>query len=185
MKKSNELKSLYIDIYSKKILIFASINFLIMGLFNINIIELLSNKIHKSITIFIYIIIGLAGIYNIGRRDFYLSFLDKSVYPCGSLIEKKPVDATIKKTIKTKPNIKVIDWASEYDKNIFEDPYIAYDKYANTGVVKSDNDGNAVLEFRKPQGYNAPYKNKILKPHVHYRECFYEGMLDSVKTLYL
>ena len=68
---------------------------------------------------------------------------------------------------------------------IFEDPYLAYNKYANTGVVKSDNEGNAVLEFRKPQGYKVPYKNKILQPHVHYRECFYDGMLDSVKTLFL
>ena len=185
MKKSEELKSLYIDIYSKKLLILAAINFLIMGILNINIIELLGNKIHKLFTICIYIIIGLAGLYHIGRRDFYLSFLDKSVYPCGSLIEKKPVDATIKKIIKTKPNINIIYWASEYNKNIFEDPYIAYDKYANTGVVKSDNKGNAILEFREPQGYKVPYKNKILKPHVHYRECFYEGMLDSVKTVYL
>ena len=36
----------------------------------------------------------------------------------------------------------------EYDDEIFKDPYVAYDKYANSGVVKSDSDGNAVLEFR-------------------------------------
>ena len=185
MKKSNEMKSLYIDIYSKKLLILAALNFLIMGLFNINLLELLGNKIHNILKFVIYILIGCAGLYHLTRRDFYLSFLDKSVYPCGSLLEKKPEDATIKKIIKTKPNINVIYWASEYNDSIFEDPYIAYNKYANTGVVKSDNDGSAILEFREPQGYKVPYKNKIIKPHVHYRECFYDGMLDSVKTLYL
>ena len=75
--------------------------------------------------------------------------------------------------------------AAEYDDKIFKDPYVAYDKYANSGVIKSDSDGNAVLEFRKPQGYNVPYKSKRINPHVHYRECFYNGMLDSVKTLYI
>jgi len=185
MKKTKELKSLYIDIYSKKILILGALNFLIMGLFNVNLIKLIGDKISNILTFLIYILIGIAGLYHFNRRDFYLSFLDKSVYPCGSLVEKKPENATIKKVIKTKPNINVIYWASEYGDNIFEDPYIAYDKYANTGVVKSDNQGNALLEFRQPQGYNVPYKNKTLQPHVHYRECFYEGMLDSVKTVFL
>lgn len=183
--KTNELKSLYIDIYSKKLLILGALNLLIMGLFDVNLIKLIGDKISNILTFFIYILIGVAGLYHLKRRDFYLSFLDKSVYPCGSLVEKKPDSPTIKKVIKTKPNINVIYWASEYNDSIFKDPYIAYDKYANTGVVKSDNEGNAVLEFREPQGYNVPYKNKTIKPHVHYRECFYDGMLDSVKTVFL
>jgi uncharacterized membrane protein YuzA (DUF378 family) len=185
MKNSDKLKSLYYDIYSKKLLIVGAINYLLMGLIDLNIIEIIGNNTHTIISIIIYLLIGIAGLYQIGRRDFYLSFLDKSVYPCGSLVEKKPEDATIKKIIKTKPNINIIYWASEYNDSIFEDPYLAYNKYANTGVVKSDNEGNATLEFRKPQGYKVPYKNKIISPHVHYRECFYDGMLDSVKTLYL
>ena len=185
MIKGDKMKSLYIDIYSRKLLILGAINFLLMGIFKLNLIEYIGNKIHNIITIIIYLLIGLAGLYQVTRRDFYLSFLDKSVYPCGSLMEKKPEDATIKKNIKTKPNINIIYWASEYNDSIFEDPYLAYNKYANTGVAKSDNEGNAVLEFRKPQGYKVPYRNKILRPHVHYRECFYDGMLDSVKTLFL
>ena len=185
MKNTDKMRSLYYDIYSKKLLMLGAINYLFVGLIDFNLIDTLGNYIHNIIPLIIYIIIGIAGLYQIGRRDFYLSFLDKSVYPCGSLVEKKPEDATIKKIIKTKPNINVIYWASEYDDNMFDDPYTAYDKYANTGVAKSDNEGNAVLEFRKPQGYKVPYKNKILEPHVHYRECFYDGMLDSVKTLFL
>ena len=180
-----QISSLYLDIYSKKFLVFGAINYFILALFNFNFIEYLGEKFNNTISFIIYILIGLAGLFQITRRDFYLAFLDKTVYPCGNLVEKKPEDATIKKTIKTAPNINVIYWAAEYDDEIFKDPYVAYDKYANSGVVKSDSDGNAVLEFRKPQGYNVPYKSKRINPHVHYRECFYNGMLDSVKTLYL
>ena len=75
--------------------------------------------------------------------------------------------------------------AAEYDDEIFNDPYVAYDKYANSGVVKSDADGNAILQFRKPQGYKVPYKNKTLKPHFHYRECLSPGMLEPIKTIYI
>ena len=176
---------LYLQIYANKILILGAMNYLILAIFKINIICEISYKTHPMVKYILYLIVGLAGLYQITRRDFYLSFLGKTVYPCGNLVEKKPADATIKKTIKTTPNINVIYWAAEYDDEIFKDPYVAYDKYANSGVVKSDENGNAVLEFRKPQGYKVPYKSKRLQPHVHYRECFTNGMLDSVKTLYL
>jgi len=182
MKK--DWSSLYYNIYANKILVFGALNYLIIGLTGFNFIRL-ADKVHPLITILIYLIIGMAGLYQLTRRDFYLSFLGKSVYPCGSLLEKKPENATIKKTIKTKPNINVIYWAAEYNDKIFKDPYIAYDTYANTGVVKSDDLGNAILEVREPQGYKVPYKSKTLKPHIHYRECFYEGMLEPIKTLYL
>ena len=177
--------TILLELYSNKFLVLGAINYLIILFFNINLIENLGNYTSNIITNIIYILIGLSGIYQITRRDFYLPFLGKTVYPCGNLIEKKPENATIKKNIKTAPNINIIYWAAEYDDEIFKDPYVAYDKYANSGVVKSDSDGNALLEFRKPQGYNVPYKSKRINPHVHYRECFTNGMLDSVKTLYL
>ena len=177
--------NILLELYTNKFLVLGAINYLIIAFFNINLIENLGNYTSNIITNIIYILIGLSGIYQITRRDFYLPFLGKTVYPCGNLIEKKPENATIKKNIKTAPNINIIYWAAEYDDEIFKDPYVAYDKYANSGVVKSDSDGNALLEFRKPQGYNVPYKSKRINPHVHYRECFTNGMLDSVKTLYL
>ena len=177
--------NILLELYTNKFLVLGAINYLILAFFNINLIENLGNYTSNIITNIIYILIGLSGIYQITRRDFYLPFLGKTVYPCGNLIEKKPENATIKKNIKTAPNINIIYWAAEYDDEIFKDPYVAYDKYANSGVVKSDSDGNALLEFRKPQGYNVPYKSKRINPHVHYRECFTNGMLDSVKTLYL
>ena len=44
----------------------------------LNLIEYIGNKIHSIITLILYLLIGLAGLYQITRRDFYLSFLDKS-----------------------------------------------------------------------------------------------------------
>lgn len=181
----NKDSSIYYNIISNKILIFGALNYLVLAVFNIDIINEISYKTHLLVKFVLYLLIGLAGLFQITKRDFYLPFLGKSVYPCGSLIEKIPTDATIKKSIKTIPNINIIYWAAEYDDEIFNDPYLAYDKYANSGVVKSDADGNAVLQFRKPQGYKVPYKNKTLKPHVHYRECFTNGMLEPIKTIYI
>ena len=85
MKK--DWSSLYYNIYANKILVFGALNYLIIGLTGFNFIRL-ADKVHPLITILIYLIIGMAGLYQLTRRDFYLSFLGKSVYPCGSLLEK-------------------------------------------------------------------------------------------------
>ena len=82
--------SLYLDIYSKRFLVFGAINYFILALFNFNFIDYLGIKIKNKISFIIYIIIGLAGLFQISRRDFYLSFLGKTVYPCGNLVEKNP-----------------------------------------------------------------------------------------------
>ena len=100
-------------------------------------------------------------------------------------MEKVPQDATVIKTIKTTPNINVIYWAAEPNTNVVENPWDAYNKNANSGVAKSDKDGNAILQVRKPASYKVPHKSKQLKPHIHYRECFNNSMLSPVKTIYL
>ena len=97
--------TILLELYSNKFLVLGAINYLIIAFFNINLIENLGNYTSNIITNIIYILIGLSGIYQITRRDFYLPFLGKTVYPCGNLIEKKPENATIKKNIKTAPNI--------------------------------------------------------------------------------
>ena len=66
MKNSDKLKSLYYDIYSKKLLIVGAINYLLMGLIDLNIIEIIGNNTHTIISIIIYLLIGIAGLYQIG-----------------------------------------------------------------------------------------------------------------------
>ena len=177
--------NIYYDILSKKLLILGALNYLAIPFLNINLISNLGEFTHQYISIILYLIIGIAGIYQISKRDFYLPFLGQSAYPCGNLMEKVPQDATIVKTIKTTPNINVIYWAAEPNTNVVENPWDAYDKNANSGVAKSDKDGNAILQVRKPASYKVPHKRKELKPHIHYRECFNNSMLSPVKTIYL
>ena len=177
--------NIYYELYANKLLIFGALNYLLIPISKINIIQELGSKIQQYVPYIIYILIGIAGLYQLTRRDFYLPFLGQSVYPCGNLIEKVPQDATITKTIQTKPNINIIYWAAEPNTNVVDNPWTAYNKYANSGVVKSDKNGTAVLQVRKPTSYKVPYKNKKLEPHIHYRECINNGMLSPIKTIYL
>lgn len=142
--------------------------------------------------------IGMSAIYLVLRRDTYLPFLGKAVYPCGSLSEKSPLNADTTVRLRTAPNTNVIFWAAESGKSgksgnsgnsgksdvVVDNPWDAYDQYANTGVARSDAKGYAVLRFRKPVQYKTPGAfARTLPVHVHYRICKGGGMLGRVETL--
>jgi hypothetical protein len=143
------------------------------------------------------ILLLIASIFMLAfERNFYLSFLGWSVYPCGSLAEKVPVGATIAVPIKVKPNSNVIYWATEpstttspsstsSDTEPISNPWDAYANYDNSGVVKSDAGGNAVLRVRSPSSYRVGLFNRKLNKHIHYRVCNQSGMLGEVKTVYI
>ena len=127
-------------------------------------------------------------IYNMFNRNFYLSFLGCTVYPCGSLAEKVPNKADTTVTVQVKPNVNVIYWASEpstTENQPIDNPWDAYANYDNSGVVRADATGKAVLHVRNPSTYQVGLMNKTLKQHVHYRECRHPGMLSEVKTIML
>jgi uncharacterized membrane protein YuzA (DUF378 family) len=133
----------------------------------------------------LYLLVGLAAVYLASKRDTYLPFLGKSAFPCGPLVEKEPSGADVSVTVLVKPNSNIVYWAAEPGQGTYENPWIAYDKYANSGVARSDAEGKATLNVRSPAGYKV---NKIgafektLKPHVHYRVCSHEGMMGPVLT---
>ena len=169
------------------ILVFGALNWGSIGLFRINLVNKIvafSNGTFHLNRI-IYTIIGLCALYKIFRKDYYLPFLGKSIFPCDSLKVKIPKDSTIVTRIKTKPNSNVIYWASEgVNDIILKQPIQAYNKYSNSGVVLSNNEGIAKLYVRKP----IPYKASLgfnLKPHIHYRTCLGNGMLSEIKTIFL
>ena len=146
---------------------------------------LMKNKIIKF---FIILVIVASIIYNIFNRNFYLPFLGCSVYPCGSLAEKIPNKADTTVTVQVKPNVNVIYWASEPsspEKQPIDNPWDAYANYDNSGVVRADASGKAVLHFRNPSSYQVGLMNKTLKKHIHYRECRHPGMLSDIKTVML
>ena len=141
---------------------------------------------NKVISFIVILIVVASILYNIFNRNFYLSFLGCSVYPCGSLAEKIPLNADTKVTVQVKPNVNVIYWASESSKSDnqpIDNPWDAYANYDNSGVVRADANGKAVLQVRNPSSYQVGLMNKTLSRHIHYRECRHPGMLSEIKTI--
>jgi uncharacterized membrane protein YuzA (DUF378 family) len=181
------------DLYSEKkiymILMFlvlaGALNWGIVGVCSFNLIEHLDQITDKfKISKLVYIVIGLASLFLITKRDVYLPFLGDAVYPCDSLQEHIPNDHTEKTKVQVPPYAVVVYWAAEPETETMKhesNPLVAYQKYQNSGVVKADENGEAILKFRKPQEYTVP-SGKKLKPHVHYRYCKYPGMLSPVYT---
>ena len=143
---------------------------------------------YKLFNLIIILLVTASIICFLFDRNFYLPFLGWAVYPCGSLAEKVPLNADTNAVIQVPPNVNVIYWASEPSKKEDQpiiDPWEAYANYDNSGVVKSDSTGKAVLRFRSPSSYNVGLFNKTLKTHVHYRICKHPGMLSDIKTIFL
>ena len=143
---------------------------------------------YKFISIVIILIIVASIIDSLFDRNFYLPFLGWAVYPCGSLAEKIPANADKSVTIQVPTNVNVIYWASEPLKPELQpisDPWEAYANYENSGVVKADSKGTAVLRVRSPSSYKVGLFNKTLKTHIHYRICKHPGMLSDVKTVFI
>lgn len=143
---------------------------------------------HKVICIMVGLLTAASLILLILNRNFYLPFLGWTVYPCGSLAEKVPSNANTEVIVQVQPNVNVIYWASE-PTNItnqpVSNPWDAYANYENSGVVRADASGKAVLRVRTPSSYNVGMMNRTLKTHIHYRVCGHPGMLGEVKTAYV
>lgn len=176
-------KNLILEKISYFVLLLASMMLCINGIADKNVLKFLNvnlSFIFYGLTIF-------CVIYNCFRRDYYLPFLGKTVFPCKSLKIVDPTNATLAVHLRNlKPNINVVFWASERkDKDIVvENPWDAYDKNANSGVCLSDEQGNAHFKIREPVAYRIP-TGTVLQKHVHYRECIGNGMLGPVKTKYI
>ena len=143
---------------------------------------------NKMVSIIIILIVVASIIYSLFDRNFYLPFLGWAVYPCGSLAEKIPSNADKTVTIQVPPNVNVIYWASEPSKleqQPISDPWEAYANYENSGVVRADSKGTALLRFRSPSSYNVGLFDTTLKTHVHYRICKHPGMLSDIKTVFI
>jgi len=133
------------------------------------------------------ILTGLAGLYLAFNRDTYLPFLSRSVYPCGLLADKVPDGATHDVVVRVPAGAKVVYWAAEPSNQaltVSPDPWTAYVKYENAGVVTADRQGVAVLKVREPTSYRVP-SGVILKRHIHYRYCVKAGLLSRVETAFL
>lgn len=166
------------------LLIAGAINWLLIGTIKINIVE---SILGTSIARIVYILVGIAALFMIFRRDFYLPFLGESHAPCAALKDYTPPGATEDVKIHVKPSTKVLYWGSEPSTKKMDgisDWRKAYMGFQNAGVTTSDINGVATLRLRAPQPYTVPFKTQ-LESHVHYRECGPVGMLSPVKTVFL
>jgi len=170
--------------FAMLLLVAGALNWLIIGLTGINVVEKLFGA---TIGRVIYILVGLAAVFVLFRRDFYLPFLGQTVVPCAGLKNYVPPGATEEVVIKVSPGAKVIYWAAEpaEKKNgVLADWRRAYSGFENAGVTTADDTGRAILRLRAPQPYTVPWKGR-LESHVHYRECSATGMMSAVKTTFI
>lgn len=183
MSSSDSVK-IWLELVSLMFLVIGGMILGIKGLINKNILKVISKYTFKRLKVVVYIIIGISALVHIVSRDYYLPFLGKAAYPCGSLVEKIPQNADTGITIQVDPNVNVIYWASEPNDRIQQNPWIAYQEYSNAGVVKSDERGFATLKVRNPSSYKIP-NGKVNLPHIHYRVCKYAGMVGRIETVKL
>lgn len=170
------------------LLLIGSLNWGSIAFFNMNFIDIISKSLNiPLLATIIYGIVGLIGLLFLFDRDYYLSFLGRTVYPCGSLKESTPDNASLLVEVVVPKNVNVVYWAAESNnEQPVDNPWEAYRNYSNTGVVKSDNQGIAVLKLRPPTTYNVGnLLTKTLPMHIHYRYCTMSGMLSPVYTVRL
>jgi uncharacterized membrane protein YuzA (DUF378 family) len=172
------------------IILIGGLNYGFIGSFNIDLIKYGTNIFHPLTYKIIYIVIGICSVILLRDRDTYLPFLGDSVHPCGTLSEHIPNNYSLEINVRVQPNSYVVYWAAEPESDKLAnnpDPLNAYHKYENSGVVKADNDGNAILKIRKPQSYDISNVGKTvtLKPHIHYRYCKNPGMLSKIFTKFV
>ena len=167
------------------LIVVGALNWGLIGLFKFNLVDFIAKKTFKQLATIVYVLIGIAALLHIFSRNYYLPFLGDCAFPCGSLVEKTPTDATAEIRVNVGgPGVNVIYWAAEPNKDIVPSPWIAYDKYANSGVAISDANGDVVLRVRSPAQYKVP-TGRTLGSHIHYRVCADGGMLSQVKTVFV
>lgn len=187
--ENDKLKSFMIkkriEILTLFLIVIGALNWGLIGLFNFNLVAFVAKYTVSWIERLVYVLVGVSALVHIFSRNYYLSFLGESVFPCTSMMEKTPENSDTEVKIETSPNSNVVYWAAETHKEVSENPWIAYAEYSNAGVTRSDVNGMANLKFRTPRSYKVAHGLKTLTPHVHYRVCKFPGMLSEVKTVFV
>lgn len=134
------------------LVIVGSLNWLLVGAFKVNLVELLFGK--SVIARSIYVLVGIAALVIMFDRDTYLPFLGPTVLPCASVPDRTPPGATKIVTVSAPPGSKVLYWAAEPEMEGLREVQTwkeAYAGYENAGVATADNNGQATLKVREPQ----------------------------------
>lgn len=173
------MNKLYVQKFKEKILL----SMLLFGAIYNFLMSINTCGINKIINLFI-----AASALMVIKRDYFLPFLGEAVIPNGVLETSQPKDANIGVVVNVPPSTKVIYWAAESSDEINQTPWKAYNKYSNSGVAISDENGQATLKFREPAVYMKPSMfglEKQLQPHVHFRYAKTNGMFSRVETIFI
>lgn len=172
----------WINMVIMTLVLIGGLNWLSIGVLGVDAVRLGLVPRHAK---WIYILIGVAALTLVFRRDIYLPFLGETIVPGGALAEKTPQNANDQVTITTIPGAKVLYWASEPNPTQGKDVPNwdeAYSEFENSGVAIADGAGNAILRFRgPPQAYKVPIMG-VLESHVHFRVCDPSGVMGRVQT---
>lgn len=167
------------------LLIIGGLNWLLVGLFDVNLVSAIFGK--GTLATIIYVLVGISALAIMFDRDTYLPFLGPMVAPCSVLQNREPPGATKEVKVIVTPNTKVLYWAAEpasekLEKlNSWKQAYLEYD---NAGVATSNGEGVAILKVREPQSYKVPFMGR-LQPHVHYRVCGEAGWMGKINTIFV
>jgi len=168
------------------IILIGALNWGSIGVFNVNIIEKLNMP---TIERLIYIIVGIAGLYMMFKRTYYLPFLGYCAIPPSVFKDYKQdnYDKEIELKIQDPYVKKVVYWGAMPDEDIQENelkyPKEAYGDYTNYGV-SSVNDGIAYLYLQTPTNYKVKKFgfDKKLQKHFHYRYVYDDGLISEIMT---
>ena len=172
------------------IILIGAINWGSIGLFGLNLVKQLNDVTFQSTSFeqLIYILVGLAGLYMLFSRTYYLPFLGKTVMPPSAL----PEYTTKSQTAKTfeldglEDAKLVVYWAAKpKSSDVMTSYQEAYDDYSNYGVSKVEN-GKATIKVECPQQYfvnKFGIKKSVLPKHVHYRTIHSNGIFSEIKTM--
>jgi uncharacterized membrane protein YuzA (DUF378 family) len=156
------------------IIIVGLANMSFSGLFNFNLITMISSifgGLHDKIEKLLYIIIIISSIIFFMNRDLYESYLGETWMP-KPIEDFTPNGNLITIIVKDLPvNTKVLYWATipKLDiKEVAENEIIAYDTYVNRGITTTNKFGAAVCKLVSPIAYKDGSGN-IIKPHINYR----------------
>ena len=135
-------------------------------------------KVFALIAFFCVVYLGM-------HRNTYLPFLGPTVLPSSLLkdiTDTKMGDVHVKVPLDVPDNTKVVYWAATPSSKVLETPYEAYNDFSNMGVASVKN-REATFHIECPASYKVPFT--VLKPHVHYRIVYPNGLLGSVKTMFV
>jgi hypothetical protein len=128
------------------------------------------------------VLVGLSGLFYLFQRDFYLPFLGITAVPLQ--VSNKPIENPIKVQLdKLPPNVNVIYWGAEPSLTTSPNFIEAYKEYTNSGIVKTDNQGQVTIDIKCPGKYIVGnIIKRELPSHIHYRYEISKGLLSSIFT---